>query len=87
MIFTVLGAVAELERCLTVERVKAGLRNARAKGRTLGRPRKVLHSEQIGLLRNAGHSTRSIAKTLGLSASVVQRACTKIPSESPSVTA
>jgi DNA invertase Pin-like site-specific DNA recombinase len=33
MVFTVLGAVAELERSLIVERVKAGLRNARAKGR------------------------------------------------------
>ena len=32
LVFTVLGAVAELERSLIVERVKAGLRNARAKG-------------------------------------------------------
>src|SRR6202041_114645 len=39
MVFTVLGAVAELERSLIVERVKAGLRNARAKGKRLGRPR------------------------------------------------
>jgi DNA invertase Pin-like site-specific DNA recombinase len=38
MIFTVLGAVAELERSLIAERVRAGLRNARAKGRKLGRP-------------------------------------------------
>ena len=38
MVFTVLGAVAELERSLIVERVKAGLRNARAKGKRLGRP-------------------------------------------------
>lgn len=41
MIFTVLGAVAELERSLIVERVKAGLRNARAKGKRLGRPRRI----------------------------------------------
>jgi hypothetical protein len=32
MVFTVLGAVTELERSLIIERVKAGLRNARAKG-------------------------------------------------------
>ena len=38
MVFTVLGAVAELERSLTVERVKAGIRNARAKGKRIGRP-------------------------------------------------
>src|SRR5712692_10083118 len=42
MIFTVLGAVAELERSLIVERVKAGLRNAKAKGKRLGRPRVVV---------------------------------------------
>jgi DNA invertase Pin-like site-specific DNA recombinase len=39
MIFTVLGAVAELERSLIAERVRAGLRNAKAKGKRLGRPR------------------------------------------------
>jgi DNA invertase Pin-like site-specific DNA recombinase len=38
MVFTVLGACAELERSLIVERVRAGLRNARAKGKKLGRP-------------------------------------------------
>jgi DNA invertase Pin-like site-specific DNA recombinase len=36
MIFTVLGAVAEMERCITVERIKGGLRNAVAKGKKLG---------------------------------------------------
>src|ERR1035437_8103458 len=35
MVFTVMGAVAELERSLIVERVRAGLHNARAKGKTL----------------------------------------------------
>ena len=39
MIFTVLGAVAELERSLIAERVRAGLRNAKAKGKRLGRKR------------------------------------------------
>jgi len=39
LVFTVLGAVAELERSLIVERVRAGLRNARAKGKKLERPR------------------------------------------------
>jgi DNA invertase Pin-like site-specific DNA recombinase len=41
-VFTMLGAVAELERSLIVERVKAGLRNTRAKGKRLGRPRVIL---------------------------------------------
>src|SRR2546426_2686974 len=51
MVFTVLGAVAELERSLIVERVKAGLRNARAKGKRLGRPPLVVDRAQIARLR------------------------------------
>ena len=47
MVFTVLGAVAELERSLIAERVKAGLRNAKAKGKRLGRPRKVVDPSKI----------------------------------------
>ena len=43
MVFTVLAAVAELERSLIAERVRAGLRNARAKGKRLGRPPKALN--------------------------------------------
>jgi len=47
MVFTVLGAVAELERSLIGERVKAGIRNARAKGKRLRRPRKVADPGEI----------------------------------------
>src|ERR1700688_1685789 len=47
MVFTVLGAVAELERSLIVERVKAGLRNARAKGKKLGRPKVFVDRLQV----------------------------------------
>ena len=49
MVFTVLGAVAELERNLIVERVRAGLRHARAKGKRLGRPRKSVDAARSGL--------------------------------------
>src|SRR6202140_3948063 len=46
MVFTVLGAVAELECSLIVERLLAGMRNARAKGKRIGRPpRTQLSSE------------------------------------------
>src|SRR5450755_3366484 len=51
MVFTVLGAVAELERSLIAERVRAGLRNAKAKGKKLGRPKRVIDPEQITSLR------------------------------------
>src|SRR6202521_2482462 len=64
MVFTVLGAVAELERSLIVERVKAGLRNARAKGKRLGRPTKQVNPAQIAALRAQGASWRRIGAQL-----------------------
>ena len=38
LMFQIIGAMAEFERSLIQERVRAGLRNARAKGKRLGRP-------------------------------------------------
>jgi DNA invertase Pin-like site-specific DNA recombinase len=67
MVFTVLGAVAELERSLIVERVRAGLRNARAKGKRLGRPRVSVDPDQVARLRAQGTSWRAISKQLGVS--------------------
>jgi DNA invertase Pin-like site-specific DNA recombinase len=67
MVFTVLGAVAELERSLIVERVRAGLRNAKAKGRKLGRPALVPNPEVIGKMRSQGASWRAIGKAIGVS--------------------
>src|ERR1700689_602175 len=74
MVFTVLGAVAELERSLIVERVRAGLRNARAKGKTLGRPRVAVDASRITALRASGQPWRAIAKTLGVSVGTVHAA-------------
>jgi len=67
MVFTVLGAVAELERSLIVERVRAGLRNARAKGKRLGRPPLVAQPEVISQMRSQGASWRVIGKAIGVS--------------------
>src|SRR5579871_372410 len=64
MVFTVLGAVAELERSLIVERVRAGLRNARAKGKKLGRPRTAVDAATISRLHAQGRSIREIAEEL-----------------------
>jgi DNA invertase Pin-like site-specific DNA recombinase len=74
MVFTVLGAVAELERNLIVERVRAGLRHARAKGKRLGRPKKYVDTAQIASLRIAGHSWRTIARKMGVSVGTVYAA-------------
>jgi DNA invertase Pin-like site-specific DNA recombinase len=73
MVFTVLGAVAELERSLIVERVRAGLRNARAKGKRLGRPRVTVDAARIGRLRAQGLSWARIAAQLGVGEGTVYR--------------
>jgi DNA invertase Pin-like site-specific DNA recombinase len=68
MIFTVLGAVAELERSLIAERVRAGVRHARAKGKRLGRPTKQVDAAHIVALRAQGLPWRHIGEMLGVSA-------------------
>jgi DNA invertase Pin-like site-specific DNA recombinase len=73
MIFTVLGAVAELERSLIVERVRAGLRNARAKGRTLGRPKKDVNATEVARLRSQGATWRAVAAELGVGVGTLYR--------------
>ena len=79
MVFTVLGAVAELERCLIAERVKAGLRNARAKGKRLGRPRVVVDAARIATLRAHGRSWREITAEMAVSKGSAQRALWGLP--------
>ncbi len=87
MVFTVLGAVAELERSLIVERVKAGLRNARAKGKRLGRPRLIVDRARIARLRAQGHSLRSIAAACGCSSAFVHKTLAEgAHSEAPTAT-
>ena len=73
MVFTVLGAVAELERSLIAERVRAGLRNARAKGKRLGRPCMIVDRTKIDRLRSQGRTVREIATELGYSRSLVHK--------------
>jgi len=77
MVFTVLGAVAELERSLIAERVRAGLRNARAKGKRLGRPPVSVDAARIGRLRIQGRSVREIAGELGYSRGLVHKTLAK----------
>lgn len=79
MVFTVLGAVAELERSLIVERVKAGLRNARAKGKRIGRPKVVVDGMRVKALRDAGRSWSEICHETGLTKGTAQRSVSALP--------
>src|SRR5215470_10918817 len=77
MVFTVLGAVAELERSLIVERVKAGLRHARAKGKRLGRPPVVVDRARISALRAQGLGWKRIASEMGIGVGTLYRLAPK----------
>jgi DNA invertase Pin-like site-specific DNA recombinase len=69
-----LGAISEFERSLITERVRAGIRNARNRGRRLGRPRLEIDQARISRLRANGASLRGISEQLGISLGSVHRA-------------
>jgi DNA invertase Pin-like site-specific DNA recombinase len=73
LMFQVIGALAEFERSLTIERVKAGLRNARSKGKRLGRPRKEFRSDLVDKMRAQGVAWRAIADELGVGVATLYR--------------
>jgi DNA invertase Pin-like site-specific DNA recombinase len=65
-LFTIVAAVAQLERDLIRERVTAGIRNAQATGTRLGRPRSSIDRRRILELKAEGNSLRDIAAILGI---------------------
>src|SRR5205807_441310 len=67
LVFGIFATIAEFERELIRDRVRSGLAAARARGKKLGRPAKVLDASRIGALRAAGTPWRTIADQLGLS--------------------
>ena len=73
LMFQIIGAMAEFERSLIQERVRAGLRNAKLKGKTLGRPPLTLDHGRIARLRASGATIREISAQLGVSASTVHK--------------
>ena len=70
----IFASVAEYERELIRERVKAGLARARARGKRLGRPPREVDCAQVAALRHAGTSWRQIAQALAVPTSTVYRA-------------
>jgi DNA invertase Pin-like site-specific DNA recombinase len=83
--FNIIGAMAEFERELIREPVKAGMKNAKAKGTRIGRPRVIVDAARIAALRASGLSWPSIAGELGLSVGTVYQAARRLsknPAES-----
>ena len=77
LMFQIIGAMAEFERALIQERVKAGLRHARSKGKHLGRPPIVVDRARIASLRAQGHGWKAIAREMRLGVGTVLRAAQK----------
>jgi len=72
MIFTVLAAVAEMDRSNIVERIHAGLRNARAKGHKPDVKRRAIDLEAVReRMDSESESIRQIAKSLKISAALL----------------
>jgi DNA invertase Pin-like site-specific DNA recombinase len=74
MVFTVLGAVAELERSLIAERVRAGLRHARSKGKRLGRPTRPVDAPRALQLKCEGRSWPDVARLMNVPLGSLERA-------------
>lgn len=72
---TIMAALAQLERDTMIERTRAGLAAAAAKGRKGGRPRKVddAQAAKARSLRETGIAATDVAKMLGVSRAIVYR--------------
>lgn len=76
LVFSIIGAIAEFERSLIRERVKAGIDRAKVNGIQLGRPRKGFDYKRAKQLREEGWSFRRIAKEMNVSAATVFKSIT-----------
>jgi DNA invertase Pin-like site-specific DNA recombinase len=76
-IVIIIAAIAELERSLIVERVRAGMRRARLEGQRIGRTPLVLDNAAIHQDRQRGQSIRQIARGHNVSTATVQRVLKK----------
>src|ERR1700731_1631279 len=78
----IIGAIAELERSLIVERVRAGMRRAKLEGRHIGRKPLVLHRDAILRDRQKGNSLGQLAKSYRVSRTTIHRVL-RVHAESP----
>jgi DNA invertase Pin-like site-specific DNA recombinase len=78
LMFQIIGAMAEFERSLIQERVKAGLRNAVARGARLGRPCRVVDAAEIARMRASGASWREVAEQMRIGVGTAIRAFQQI---------
>lgn len=83
-VFTIVAAIAELERNIIVERIRGGIRRAREEGKRLGR-RPLVDPDILRTvleMKAAGQSVRAIAQAVKLSKSLVHKTCKNHPAKS-----
>jgi DNA invertase Pin-like site-specific DNA recombinase len=80
-IVVIIGAIAELERNLIVERVRAGMRRARLEGRHIGRPSLELDHAAIRRDRQRGMSLGQLAREHGASRATIHRVLHEHPNQ------
>jgi DNA invertase Pin-like site-specific DNA recombinase len=80
-IVVIIGAIAELERNLIIERVRAGMRRAKLEGRHIGRRPLDLNREAILLDRRRGQSLGQIARAHNISRATVHRVIHEQPAQ------
>jgi DNA invertase Pin-like site-specific DNA recombinase len=85
--FTLAAMFAELERAILIERVRAGMARARAEGKRIGRPERVVDLEELGRLRAQGLSIRQVARRLDVPSSTVAKRLKLIATVPPSAPA
>ena len=78
MTMQVLGAVAEFERDLLIERTQQGLKRAKAEGKKLGRPEALDTTRSVLTLREQGCSQSEAAEKLGIGIATVKRHWNKV---------
>jgi putative DNA-invertase from lambdoid prophage Rac len=82
-LLTILSAVAELEREMICERVRAGQARAKARGVKFGPPQKTYNRLQAIEMRAAGVSIRDIARTLEVGRGTIHRLLKPVPGIPP----
>lgn len=74
MLFSVAAAFGEFERNIIRERILLGIDRARAEGKQLGRPKKIIDRDRVRELKDDGDSIRTIARKLQVSVGFVHGA-------------
>lgn len=79
LLMQILGAIAEFERSIIVERVVSGVREAQRKGVHCGRPTRIMSLDKAVEMSKSGLGVRAIAAALGVSYRTVARRIASVP--------